>query len=113
MSEQCRHEHMCGGDKTGMSAHTPGPWYVDGLRKTRVATAEDLTIATAHAGADRSKNKAEANARLIAAAPALLEALEAAEERIVELEQWAQLGPSRTLIEASAAIQLARGGDNG
>ena len=77
MSEQCRHEHMCGGDKTGMSAHTPGPWYVDGLRKTRVATAEDLTIATAHAGADRSKNKAEANARLIAAAPALLEALEA------------------------------------
>ena len=48
-------------------------------------------------------------ARLIAAAPALLEALEAAEERINELERMAGYNNGATLLEVRAAIAQAKG----
>ncbi len=68
-----------------MSAgHTPGPWAVT-KAKSRKVTAKGVLICTAvlRNSATTAQNKhgkgqheAEANARLIAAAPALLEALE-------------------------------------
>ena len=64
-----------------MSAHTPGPWVTDDVYKDDIAryVMSDLvpfphTIARLELGQDRAEQ--EANARLIAAAPELLEALE-------------------------------------
>lgn len=66
-----------------MTRHTPGPWYVsgtiDGYAIRYRDQADYYTIATAHddIGAWRNTDdeEAAANARLIAAAPELLEAL--------------------------------------
>lgn len=64
-----------------MSARTPGPWVTDDVYKDDIARyvmSEVLpfprTIARLELGQDRAEQ--EANARLIAAAPELLEALE-------------------------------------
>lgn len=69
-----------------MTKHTPGPWYADpGKRVTGFAVTHDgepnpLAIALRKPANSYSKGisdiKAMANARLIAAAPDLLEALE-------------------------------------
>ena len=105
-----------------MSKHTPGPWFVaynyghmTGVR----AKNEDIgrwvaqawcqtsqpTSADAHA---RQVEQNEANARLIAAAPELLEALQACEMRLTHLAQ-----DSHPVIEelkqARAAIAKATG----
>ena len=60
-----------------MSTHTPGPWFVDGLI---VSAAHKGSVAFAYGPsfAERSEVGREslANARLIAAAPDLLEALQ-------------------------------------
>lgn len=55
-----------------MTKHTPGPWQVDktyGL----IMAGNEIEIAACHAGRGAD---AEANARLIAAAPEMLDALE-------------------------------------
>ena len=65
------------------SKHTPGPWYYDatwGLihdaRKTARTPHESAAeICAIHAGRTGSKDETTANARLIASAPELLEAL--------------------------------------
>lgn len=72
-----------------MSGHTPAPWTVDardqgqdggGHRSTLVMIlAGDMRIATMFSAQDR-----EANARLIAAAPELLEALKDITERFIQ-----------------------------
>lgn len=74
-----------------MSKHTPGPWMLAD-DKTRVITNEsvpDAEIADCESGFYCSKNisECEANARLIAAAPEMLEALKAAEKRLHALWQ--------------------------
>jgi hypothetical protein len=61
-----------------MSKHTPGPWMVDYLDKAgqRVVRNEHIEICTCwHHSVLSIEREMEANARLIAAAPALLAAL--------------------------------------
>lgn len=74
-----------------MSGHTPGPWIAehrkgaDGMYRTEVFSEQHGGIATCdwtpkHCGNGVIGTYREANARLIAAAPELLEALEAYEK---------------------------------
>ena len=56
-----------------MSKHTPGPWATDG-GDTVVAMGNQIVV-TAPAPDGASREEMKANARLIAAAPELLEAL--------------------------------------
>ena len=75
-----------------MSNHTPGPWNVgrgefttteSGIVFTRINGPKMGIVATAYAH-DRNIDECEANARLIAAAPELLEALQT-----LKKELWA------------------------
>lgn len=64
------------------AAHTPGPWtaHLSATRKTLCVTAPDAWVCgELHNRESMSDDEAWANARLIAAAPELLEALRAAE----------------------------------
>lgn len=100
--------------------HTEGPWYFDGhgtiwrrppsdLYENGGEVAGDRPIATVHIGWRRDGENGypvEANGRLIAAAPELLEAL----TEIVAAadgDGWKQLDPS--FAAARAAIAKARG----
>ena len=79
-----------------MSKHTPGPWKIE---EGCFVSAEGFVIARI-IGCDSKKN--ESNARLIAAAPELLEALESM------LENWESGGISPYPIkQARAAISKA------
>ena len=78
-----------------MSAYTKGPWEVDRRASTRVTDGADTTIASAGM-ASRTMEDAQANARLIASAPDLLEALKRASGLIgggslVQYSAWADL----------------------
>ncbi len=98
------------------TAHTPGPWIVEkdiGSTPSRVtfriggdtqvATSSEQGIAATNASALMSVEEAEANARLIASAPALLTALQtlAFDPYDTDPECWAN---------AMAAIDKATGG---
>ena len=94
---------------TEVSKHTPGPWTVvshggfisifpQGVRKVEYPSQE---IATCH----NEQQNAKANAALIAAAPALLEALQA----FVESVSLTPPGANKTLDKARAAIAQALG----
>lgn len=66
-----------------MSKHTPGPWGQDKWGSLQTEGGQDVLlrgITTISAGSDERIAEAEANTRLIAAAPELLEALEKAVE---------------------------------
>lgn len=67
-----------------MSEHTPGPWLVDGpaIRSKHVSIATVLDVAWPYGN---RPNNPGANARLIAAAPELLEALKLCEGNISSL----------------------------
>ena len=91
-------------------AHTPGPWDVEpkGSRHF-VDGADGLTVAYIDRAGVRERIEIEANARLIAAAPTLLEALEAV---LPDLEHYVAThgpGPDNRLAIARAAIAKARG----
>ena len=103
-------------------AHTPGPWevggkvglYCDDVQIT--SNKEPVAIAVPRRSYDilslarRSPAELAANARLIAAAPELLEALEAV---IPDLEHYVAThgpGPDKRLALARAAIAKATGG---
>ena len=102
--------------------HTPGPWTMDGLA---IDGADGYQVAEASAwdtpydsldGFARSHEEAEANARLIAAAPAMLEALTEARAMLVTLldehdPQWAtQMDGGMEQVEViDAAIAAAKG----
>ena len=60
--------------------HTPGPWRADAwnFHSRTTVRAGDETIAECH-GHGRDRHQCEADARVIAAAPLMLEALEAQE----------------------------------
>lgn len=66
-----------------MSAHTPGPWHVSGTYSGNTTVAimrcADRQV-TVNAEVGGTWNQTDANAQLIAAAPTLLAALEAAQE---------------------------------
>jgi len=91
-------------------AHTPAPWvacnvgdYGDYDGRCRVILGDDLRIAVTLGDHDEG----EANARLIAAAPDLLEALEATRIVLAEHEPH----PLPVLAQVLAAIARAKGGD--
>lgn len=110
-----------------MTEHTPGPWYMTPARKPVPAGGSDFLIHTAGGGADNGHiaevfqyqdrdhqdGPAEANACLIAAAPALLEALEEATQRLIGLERSIATDDLETYITerhtARALIAQARG----
>ena len=106
-----------------MSAHTPGPWkasrrYADtiviegdgGYRHIVGVGADEIT----ESGGEEMSAEQEANARLIAAAPELLAAL----ERLTDVTQWLDVSfasedeeaeAEEALGVAQAAIAKARG----
>ena len=57
-----------------MSKHTPGPWIADG---DLILAADNWRVASCHRFPNNDDTARPANARLIAAAPELLEALQA------------------------------------
>ena len=85
-----------------MSKHTKGPWIADGAQvftnETNVAQANGYRI---------DRETVAANARLIAAAPELLEAL----TDCVEHMHWTQPQGEAALKKAKAVIAKATGGD--
>jgi len=90
------------------SKHTPGPWSIDGEGTNAMVRGADLTIvAVRHRLTGQTH---EANARLIAAAPELLEALEdlvyLAEAAMREVGEY---DIEAELADARAAIAKARG----
>ncbi len=88
-----------------MSKHTPGPWCQDKWGSLMTEGGQDVLlrgITTISAGSDERIAEAEANTRLISAAPELLEALTEATEIL-----WVigQIGPSPTALEKSAEFK--------
>lgn len=99
-----------------MTKHTPGPWQVgmafDNYGATEIAiehmtTAGNLIIAVALDGLQGQ----DANARLIAAAPDLLEALKGLHDDIMDYIRLNSLGAENNhwLVQARAAITKATG----
>ncbi len=106
--------------------HTPGPWKVDGESVREVDTDDVIAQPGDNFSAVNPSQTLVANAKLIAAAPALLEALEDAKRvignLIASIEQhhatgncydsdiWALANREyRALDEARDAIKLAKG----
>lgn len=101
-----------------MSKHTPGPWHVGTQNDLlyvidrRPATSNDYpdhnadvaAIAKVYCG-----NESEANARLIATAPELLEALRGMMAAYEELHARYDLGECQATVDARAAIAKATG----
>ena len=84
-----------------MSKHTPGPWRQAG---EDIFGANDWWVAVATRDCtSKGSDEPEANARLIAAAPELLEALQS-------LVRHCESGLDFELDDAKAAIQKATGG---
>jgi hypothetical protein len=96
----------CGGDV--MSNHTPGPWRVIGLGYAIYQVEKHTETASFSSFSEQS----EANARLIAAAPDLLEALQGLLTDIVEYQTINNLGGENNhwQVIARAAIAKATGG---
>lgn len=94
---------------TAQPQHTPGPWRVRGktfnLQIAIVGPSGELSDSIAYAWGQN--DEAEANARLIAAAPELLEALESAVGAMQVLGHPPKYG---ALAKAQAALAKARGG---
>jgi hypothetical protein len=105
-----------------MTQHTAGPWTIDespspvyGSNGTLVAEGVRIGgIATCYTTGTRSSDKNRANARLIAAAPELLEAL----KRLIELAEDPENERDSDLVEIihwdhiRALITKAEGGTN-
>jgi hypothetical protein len=95
-----------------MSQHTPGPWFVVNIgaddepmmsvKAARIAGQEPRHEVAICATGDSPQEMEDANARLIAAAPELLEALEM-------LMDEATTDQNLAAIKALAAIAKARG----
>lgn len=68
-----------------MAKHTAGPWHVEGANPPRIYARDGLDIiAQCDSMKEMPRGKEAANARLIAAAPELLEALQRAHQLIKE-----------------------------
>lgn len=88
-----------------MSKHTPGPWaahtVADGAYT--VYLPEDGMVVCSRNPYESKAAEFEANARLIAAAPELLAALELARAILVEVEHYRADGHSVAIIDAAIA----------
>ena len=100
--------------------HTPGPWRISDEIYIRDASRNGAYIAEIDPMTDFEGNEAEAdaNARLIAAAPALLEALQALYDDYKQLADSGDAGFWRLEDcdvgkQAMAALLQATGGENG
>ena len=98
-----------------MSAHTPGPWavhpvkaQVDAFSPHPIPVCQMLWPTT-----ERSEDETEANARLIAAAPDLLEALKGLHDDLAEYQRINNIGgyDNHWMVAARAAIKKAEGGE--
>lgn len=87
-----------------MSAHTPGPWIVKGTRIYDIAPGIDC-IATMQTS---NQTNWDADARLISAAPDLLEALQLC-AAVCAGETMNKQGLINALEKARAAISKAKG----
>lgn len=94
-----------------MSQHTPGPWRVMGGSGTDVAAGPQgyLAYVSTGGGRGRSLDEARANARLIAAAPDLLDACEKARDFGSQGDTHEGLSVSEFI---RAAIAKARGAES-
>lgn len=97
-----------------MSEHTPGPWFL--INSVCVGGPidpgwEDAGCGIAHCGMRaRTQGEAEANARLITAAPDLIEALEMVRDADIDNKMNGNVGiPSVARAKIDAAIAKARG----
>jgi hypothetical protein len=107
---------ICGGsDEADMTKHTPGPW--ESFDSNEVVQAEDETkhVATAWNHNNIGPDEAVANARLIAAAPCLLEACLALQAAIYDTppgdDEATSLGVDRARVIADRAVREATGID--
>ena len=91
-----------------MDKHTPGPWkahfeeayFVTGPDLGRVAMM--MNLKGAHGmGGRRSGDESAANARLIAAAPDLLQSLK-------EVVDWLELGDHESVMHTKARLAIAK-----
>lgn len=90
--------------------HTPGPWHVDECdtdARTYIQSEGDNEIANIQWGALKPDQWEQANARLIAAAPTMLDALSVIEDWIMSDDTLDTNG--HILRLARAAIAKARG----
>lgn len=92
-----------------MSGYTPGPWSTTAPASYRISTSADMYFTQRWVGG-ANKETLTANARLIAAAPDLLEALQ---EAVSGLQAYASGATADTLNKAREAIAKATGQDNG
>jgi hypothetical protein len=84
--------------------HTPGPWRIDPEHPLCIESGRGNIALVNLARAS------EADARLIAAAPEMLEALKLAQMRILELSLWAKVpADGQTFNAVCAAIAKAEG----
>lgn len=91
--------------------HTPGPWKVidRALNGGEGVSIEAENGYTEVCKVNKSYHSRTANARLIAAAPELLEALKEAENWLAEYEDGPDSGLQGLLAQARAAIAKAEG----
>lgn len=92
-----------------MAQHTPGPWAIDqnyGSGCLHVWSPR-REIAVARVSDDHPRAEDYANARLIAAAPDLLAALQQALAWSEEERRWAETADLSKWIERSAALEAA------
>lgn len=90
-----------------VSTHTPGPWHVRNDGSVGSVQRGGMVVAQPCIEPKNQGDQA-ANARLIAAAPELLDALEGMREALAECEGWTQDQQS-AYGKALAAISKARG----
>lgn len=97
-----------------MSKHTPGPWYLEdaGESDRGKLVSIDSSPLRIIARPDWHGNHEEymANARLIAAAPELLEALKLCDQRMKELQELTDYPFAWPRLAAREAIAKAEGG---
>lgn len=84
--------------------HTPGPWFENGVTVMTGQTSL-AHVLNPYKGVVRARDRVEANARLMAAAPELLEAL----QDMLVLQAGISADPQDTLQRARAAIEKAIG----
>ena len=89
------------------AVHTPGPWEVSHLSAAGKRTAGLLIREAGHCITLASvRRENEANARLIAAAPDLLEALKELQHAVAECDL---IATTKALFKAEAVIRKAEG----
>lgn len=85
--------------------HTAAPWYFSNEGVLRVRAKDDDEVVCSYAGYENCERE-YANAKLIAAAPDLLEALQDLLIRVADDEEY---GPEHAITRARAAISKALG----